>query len=137
LIGISLDEVQRAKPSRTSWITNCYPLLDSAITREGCLNLLREFGLPTPQKSACVFCPYHDDSYWYDLKTKHPDEWQRAVAIDSAIRNLTRASVEQPCYLHASCMPLPLVELKPRHVGETQLGFWDSFSAECDGMCGV
>ncbi len=42
LIGISLDEIQRVKPSREPWIKNVHPLVDAGITRQDCLRWMRE-----------------------------------------------------------------------------------------------
>ena len=136
LIGISMDECVRCRPSRAPWITNCYPLVDNCITREGCEGLLREVGLPIPQKSACRFCPYHDGAYWIDLRDNHPGEFERACGFDDAIRNSRAAGVERPVFVHRSLQPLRDVVFE-RRVKTAMSSLWDNFSEECSGMCGV
>ena len=133
MLGISLDEVQRCKPSRDAWITNEFPLIDLRLRRDDCRRLVVEAGLPEPKKSSCVFCPYHDDAYWIGMRKADPTSWMRAVEYDRAIRDSTRAGVTRPAYLHRSLRPLDEVEFKH----EKQETLWDSFSAECDGLCGV
>jgi hypothetical protein len=114
-----------------------HPLVDMGITRLGCASLLDEVGIPLPKKSACVYCPYHDDAYWSDLKGNFPDEWDRAIAFDESFRNMTQSGVKQPVYLHRSLMPLAMVDLKPETKEGTRGLFDNGFLNECEGMCGV
>lgn len=132
MIGISLDEVMRAKPARTPWITSSHPLLDARMTRRDCVVLLKEKGIPVPRKSACVFCPFHDDLTWGDFKRNHPQEWAKVVDVDRVCRNLTQAGVRQPTFLHRSLKPIDEVDFSPVEDGQLNL-----FNMECEGMCGV
>lgn len=137
IIGISLDEWARQKPSRIPWVTNTYPLIDMGLSRIGCAAVLKRAGLPIPKKSACYFCPYHDDGYWQDLKTNHPAEWAKAVAFDLAIRNMTATGIASPVYLHRSLTPLDVVALRPKPASEEKSLWDDVFLDECEGMCSV
>ena len=133
LMGISIDEAVRMKPSRTKWITNVFPLVDHYVTRERCKRIVMDAGLPEPQKSACVYCPYHSDAYWRWMKEQHPDEFARAVEFDEGVRNMTMRGREQPGYVHRSCVPLA-----EAYFGEDQIGLFEpDFVNECEGMCGV
>ena len=136
LIGISLDEVIRMKPSRDSWIDNCYPLVDARLRRENCLRILSELGIPRPVKSACVFCPYHDDHYWAWLKKERPEEWAKACVIDERIRDQTRAGVKKPVFLHDSRQPLRGIDVETLANDPNQKRL-EGFGNECEGMCGV
>lgn len=132
LIGISLDEAHRMKPALRRFMRNSYPLVDARKRRGDCLALIRELGLPTPKKSACVFCPYHDDATWRDLKANHPIEWKSAVEYDARIRNSTQAGTKRPAFLHRSLVPLGEADLKES--SEVQP---DMFGNECEGVCGI
>jgi hypothetical protein len=131
LIGISIDEASRMKPSRVPWITNWHPLVDAELSRRDCLRIIREAGLPEPQKSACVFCPYHSDGEWLRLQRDHPNEFFAAVRFDAAIRDGTMRGRTQPGYVHRSCKPLDQVDFDPNR------DQYDAFDNECEGLCGV
>lgn len=132
LLGISLDEVQRAKPSGTEWIQNEWPLLfDYPMTRHDCKRWwLDNVGPPLPPRSACIGCPFHTDKEWREMKEERPEEWAEAVAFDRAIRSLPR--INNPCFLHRSGQPLEDVDLRSaEELGQT------GFLAECTGHCGL
>jgi hypothetical protein len=48
---------------------------------------LRDNGLEVPVKSSCVFCPYHDKATWREIKLSGNGDWEKAVAVDKAIRH--------------------------------------------------
>ena len=54
-LGISLDEVIRAKDSDVQYIINRFPLLDKQMSRADCIAWLTAHDLPVPPKSSCVF----------------------------------------------------------------------------------
>ena len=131
-IGISLDEIQRMKTNRTPWIENCWPLVDRRMTRGDCVAWLTRHRYPIPTKSACYFCPYHDNAFWRTHKRANTPEWQKAVRMDEAIRH-GLPGVKQTAYLHRSLTPLADVDVStPEDRG--QLNF---FLNECEGLCGV
>lgn len=132
LIGISLDEAQRMKPSRTRWVTNTYPLVDLGISRSDCEQIVINAGLPKPQKSACVFCPYHSDRYWQWMKDEHPAVFQDAVKFDESIRDMSMRGRNAPAYVHRSCVPLDQAVFNSDDPNQV-----DMFGNECEGMCGV
>lgn len=131
MMGISIDEALRMKPSRTPWITNRYPLVDANLDRRACERIVVAAGLPRPQKSACIYCPYHADTYWLQMKTERPAEFAKAVAFDHAIRDMTMRGRTQQGYVHRSCQPLDEVDFDPMRDQH------DLFTNECEGMCGV
>ena len=131
MMGISLDEIQRMKESVLGWQHNAFPLIDLSIKRGDCYKIVEDVGLPRPKKSACVYCPYHDDSYWQSMKDDYPDEFQEAVRIDEGIRNNSIKKEHTETFVHPSCVPLKDVVFgdDPNQV--------NMFNNECDGMCGV
>jgi hypothetical protein len=118
-IGISVDEVMRARDADVRYMRNIFPLLDLGWRREDCVAFLTAHGLGDTPKSSCLGCPFHDDGFWADLKTNHPDEWADAVAFDHAIRHgSARANADghplrSTYYLHASRVPLDQAVLRP------------------------
>jgi hypothetical protein len=133
LIGISVDEVQRAKPSRLPNTTARFPLLDAGFRRQDCLTLLADHQVPVPKKSACVFCPYRDDGMWIELRDDAPDDFAAAVQFDRAMRSMTPAADTRPAFVHKSLQPLDEVDFQARR----ERPLFDSFTEECEGMCGV
>lgn len=137
-IGISLDEAIRMKPSRLPYVVHRWPLIEQRMTRSDCLAWLKERAYPQPPKSACTFCPYHDDALWRDMRANDPDSWTDAVAVDRAIRNGVvnrhgkRLSPAQ-WYLHRSRKPLDEVDFRTAE----EAGQFRLFGNECEGMCGV
>ena len=134
MLGITIDEVSRMKPSWHKWTTNTFPLVDLGLHRHDCFAIMKDAGLPEPQKSACVYCPYHSDRYWQWMKDEHPDQFRRAVDFDHAIRDMTMKGGEQPGYVHRSCVPLDKAEFNADD--PEQLTMFD-MAGECEGMCGV
>ena len=132
MLGISLDEIQRMKESQQRWITNTFPLVDLAIKREHCFKIIADVGLPKPEKSACVYCPYHSDTFWQWMKNEHPIEFSKAVKFDEGVRDMRMRGVEHPAYVHRSCVPLSEAVF---HVGDPDQV--DMFNNECEGMCGI
>jgi hypothetical protein len=130
LIGISLDEATRMKPSRTPWVTNRYPLVDAGLRRGDCLRIIREAGFPEPQKSSCVFCPYHSDEFWRKLGKNYPEEFEKAATFDDAIRDMSRSGVARPMFLHRSLKALRTIDFDK----QARL-FGDLEDEECEGGC--
>lgn len=54
-LGITIDEIQRMKPSEVAWSRHEFPLIDKRMNRAACSAWLKKAGLPEPPKSACVF----------------------------------------------------------------------------------
>lgn len=129
-IGISWDERERMKEPREKWLRHRWPLVELGLTRGHCLEWMGRHNLPLPNKSACTFCPYRSNAEWLEMKEKHPDAFQDAVAVDEAIRKGVRGTKER-LYVHRSLTPLADADLSDP--ADRQISFLD----ECDGMCGV
>lgn len=132
VLGISLDELHRASPSRVRWITVVWPLLARRMTRQDCLTWLRRHGYPLPPKSSCLGCPYHSNAHWLQMQRTQPDdEWASTVAVDTALRQGSRLpSCTGQVYLHRSMRPLQEA-IDALDTGQGQFDFLN----ECDGVC--
>lgn len=108
-IGISVDEIQRMKPSQLPHIRNAHPLIDLELTRSDCTSLIASAGLPVPPKSSCFFCPFHSLNAWQELYDKHPDLFGRSVAIESLINERRAARGMPPIWLTRKARPLDQV----------------------------
>jgi hypothetical protein len=141
-IGFSLNESGRAwrlehKEKPPKYIRRHFPLIDLHITRSQCIEFLRMHVPHEVPRSACVFCPFHSDNEWIEIK-KNPFDWSRAVEIDRALRTTGRVAnrkMDETMYLHRSCQPLESIEFLPStdpRAAQSDL----NFAGECLGMCG-
>lgn len=131
-VGISTDEARRMKPARERWIETRWPLIDRRMSRRDCLIWIKSHGFQEPERSACVYCPYHSDAEWRRMKLEDRESWETAVRIDELARNGVRGTKEK-LYLHSSLTPLAEVDLSD-DTDRGQLTFWDN---ECTGLCGT
>lgn len=131
-IGISTDEASRMKPSFEDWQVNRWPLIEQRMSRQDCLAWLRRHDYPTPPKSACIGCPFHDNGRWRHMRDHDPEAWADAVVVDQALRSGIRR-IRGDVYLHRSCVPLDEADLSTA-ADHGQLDLWP---IECEGMCGV
>jgi hypothetical protein len=131
-IGISTDEIVRAKPSFEAWQVKRFPLIEMRMSRQDCLAWLRRHDYPDPPKSACIGCPFHSDSLWRSMRDNDAEAWADAVQVDRAIRTGLRG-IRGEVFLHRSGVPLEEVELSTA-ADHGQLDLWPN---ECEGMCGV
>lgn len=144
-IGISLDEAGRAMRMERNvpppkYIKRCFPLIDALITRSQCKTYLADKVPHETPRSACTFCPYHDDYEWHRLKREDRMGWARAVEIDTALRTagaVANRQMDQVMFLHRSCKPLDLVQLDPKPPQSRMVQLPMNFAGECEGMCGL
>jgi hypothetical protein len=130
LMGISMDEVYRVKENRLKYINNVYPLIELGMNRKDCLAWFKKHKYPTPPRSACTFCPFHNNSEWRNIK-ENKEEWNEVVELDRLIRKGTKKKKDE-VFLHNSCLPIDQVDFTEKP--DDQL---DLFNNECEGMCGI
>ncbi|TDD54543.1 hypothetical protein E1286_04960 [Nonomuraea terrae] len=112
-VGISRDEIGRAKDSGVNYLRSYFPLLDmpgaadgrTGWTRADCRRYLKAHGWGATPRSACVGCPFKGNREWREMRDNHPEEWADAVAFDHALRAVPREDGIRE-YLHASRVPL-------------------------------
>jgi hypothetical protein len=148
-IGLSFDEPRRrakvmARYHAHPWASCHFPLFDLFMTRTDCREWLASQAIPhRVPRSACVFCPYHDNAEWRRLRDTDPSAWQRAVEIDDGLRRdgaIVNRGLDQKLYVHRSCVPLSRADIdtpEPKHVRQrfsfSRLGVEEQ---ECEGVCG-
>lgn len=130
LIGISWDERDRVNVARQKYMTNRYPLLDRQLRRHDCLLWLERHGYAQPPKSSCIGCPFHNNTYWRELRDKYPTEFADACDADRRLREGNSRGIRATEYMHPSRKPLAEVDLSAP--AQT-----DMFRNECSGSCGV
>jgi hypothetical protein len=133
-IGISYDEIQRMKPSRDKWTQHRWPLVEREMRRHDCIAWLKQNGFPEPPRSACSYCPFHNNTEWRKLKYNEPEAFAEAVRVEKELQRTKKAAADRSVpWLHRSCIPLEEVDLST----EEDAGQLDMFGNECEGLCGV
>ena len=134
-VGISVDEIGRAKPSQEEWIEKKFPLIELGLSRAQLHKWFQErYPDRTLPKSACIGCPYHSDGVWKDMKETDEESFMDAVQVDIELRsnpNITALVPDAKAYLHRSRKPLALVDFSDAK------GYQDQMAEECDGLCGI
>ena len=136
-LGISYDEIFRMKTFEKASYRFHYPLVEKKITRMDCFKWMEERQYPKPAKSACVYCPYHDNKFWKEMRDERPKEWKQCVDFDKKVRNAGPAlglSRAKELYIHSQRIPLDQVDLDK---GSDQPDLFGDMADECEGMCGV
>tara|TARA_R100000655_G_scaffold1112_2_gene4497 strand:- start:182 stop:982 length:801 start_codon:yes stop_codon:yes gene_type:complete len=129
LMGISKDETFRMKINPKKYITNIYPLVERDFRRIHCVEWMEKNNYPKPPRSACTFCPFHNNEEWKLVK-ENKQEWDEVVELDNFIRNKSKNKDEE-LFLHNSKKPIDEIDFDEK---TDQL---DLFTNECEGMCGV
>ena len=122
------------KRSQHHWINNRWPLIENGISRRDCLEWLNTNGYPKAPRSACTYCPFHDDNFWLDMA---PDEFADVCEKERELQASYKASTDLRSvpYFHRTCVPLSEVKFVRRVDKPEQRAM--GFGNECEGMCGV
>ena len=92
-VAIRADESSRkgyvsTKPN----INAVFPFIEDGIDHSGVIRILEDAGLGLPDyyewrtRSGCYFCFYQRKAEWVGLAERHPDLWDKAVAIENKVR---------------------------------------------------
>lgn len=96
-LGISYDEIQRMSDSKRRYQINDFPLIDGKITRDECRRIVKDAGLPSAPRSACFYCPFHNNDYWLRLRRKRPDLFEEVVELEREMSKRTLEKLGAPC----------------------------------------
>jgi hypothetical protein len=113
-VGFSADEIGRVSGKfAVSYQTMRYPLIELGMDRKACERWLRSRGWTSVAKSACVFCPFHGNRQWRDMRDSRPGEWAAACAFDEAIRDGGHHKLPSgaQAFLHRSRVPLAIAPI--------------------------
>lgn len=150
-IGISRDEIHRAKDSRVAYSRHVHPLLDMpgsadgrrGWTRSDCTRYLRTRGFVQTPKSACIGCPFRRNAGWRRMRDTDPTSWNDAVDFDHQIRtgyphaNELGIPLRGNFYLHESLQPLDRAPINHVTRGEWAGRQTNLFDAIADTEAGL
>lgn len=110
-IGISTDEIERAKPGvpkQQPWTYKTYPLLGHGLSRRDCVEIVLDAGLPEPPKSACWFCPFQSEQQWQHRRLTNPALFAKAEALEDTLNERRTALGKDRVGLASASAPLAL-----------------------------
>jgi len=128
MIGISIDEIERAKTGSNDYEIRRYPLLDLGLNRIDCAKIISDAGLPVPPKSSCYFCPFHSRLVWSELRRDRPDLFEKAAQIEDTLNERRRKRDKPPVFLTDRLRPIrEVINTAPDSL------FGNEMDGECDG----
>ena len=91
-VAIRADESNRkGHISKKTNIQTRFPFIEDGIERDGVMQILTDVGIGLPTyyewrtRSGCYFCFYQRKAEWIGLADRHPDLFERAVAIERKV----------------------------------------------------
>lgn len=129
--GISTDEPHRATPSRESdCYASAYPLIELGYSRQDCLRIVANAGLPQPPKSSCYFCPYKTTDQWITMRRERPELFDKVAALERHLNAKRKAIGKDPIFISGigARKLLPVDQAIPE-----QLGLFPEWIDEQDG----
>lgn len=133
-LAMTSEEVWRMRDSPTKYVTNMYPLIELGISREACMYIVRQEGLPVPPRSACVFCPLKSMGRWKQTLEETPDSFDSAVQLERVINRRQADQGKDPIYL--AVKRIPLRSLRDEWLGNGSESSDDGDLGQCEtGHC--
>lgn len=105
-IGFSANEVHRIKPPNAAYTAFRYPLVELGLSNKDVEEYLRDNKLPVPPRSVCNACFANSPAFMADMRLKRPSDYAQALAVDSAIRDLSQIGVRDEVYILSNLMPV-------------------------------
>lgn len=141
-LGLSAEESRRVRNnlkvfSKDVWRKVHFPLWAMGWHRQKIKQWLAGIVPHEVPRSACTFCPFHDNAEWQKVKAS-PIDWARACEIDDGLRNGAAAAKDLygKLYVHKSCVPLRDADLSTDESETHELSFSGVAATDCTGFCG-
>lgn len=110
-IGFTADEARRAdrnlkQKEAPKFIRRRFPLVELGLDAAKIHGYYMKHGIVKPPRSVCCACFANGLSYYEDMYENRPDDWDKAVAVDEAVRNLEAIGVNDEVFVSSSLVPL-------------------------------
>ena len=107
-IGFTSDEQNRINgcKSEVKYIELSFPLAEMGLTKEKTNNYYKEHGITEPPSSVCNACFANGLTFLEDMYFNRPNDWDQAVLVDEAIRDMRQLGVEDECFVSSTLIPL-------------------------------
>lgn len=84
-IGFTSEERQRIFDSKHKMFINKYPMVDMGITRADNYAYVREFWGMETKGSACLFCPFHTNYFFWECKNSCPEDYNTVTQFEELL----------------------------------------------------
>ena len=81
------------------------------MSRVKCKEWMKKYNYPTPPRSACTYCPFHNNDEWLHIKNSDSKEWQEVLEFDRFIRDKSKNKDEE-LFLYSKKIPLDKANFK-------------------------
>lgn len=112
-IGFSAEEQSRIFDSYNPFYKNEFPLWKMGMRRKDCYAyLLEQWGLDA-KGSACAFCPFHQNYFFWYVKSNFEKLWHKLVLFDEILeREQPNTPIDSKLFISKSRKRLTRLELK-------------------------
>jgi len=108
-IGFGYDEVDRVKPPSRKYIRFRYPLIEMEMSKQDVTDYYESNNLPIPDRSVCNACFANDLDTFEEMYEERPSDWEQAVKVDEAVRDLSQIGVHDEVYVSHAAKPLKVL----------------------------
>lgn len=105
-IGFAFDEQPRVSVPKQKYVYFRYPLIEAGMTKDDVRAYYQDRHIPMPPRSVCVACFANGTDHYKWQASNGTDDFERAVRVDDAVRDMTGVGIVQPVYVHRSLVPL-------------------------------
>lgn len=109
-VGFAADEANRVTAKKTAkgpkYLHLRYPLIERGITKARMAGYYLDHNIPKPPRSVCAACFANGLAYLQDMYLNRPGDWEKAVAVDEAVRDLRHIGIKWPVFVSSTCIPL-------------------------------
>jgi hypothetical protein len=105
-IGFAYDEQHRCKQSDVKYVELAFPLIERGMCRDMIEGYYRHNNIPKPPRSVCVACFANGLNHFRDMYMNRYEDWEKAVAVDEAIRDMRPLGIEDECFVSPTLVPL-------------------------------
>ncbi len=122
-IGFHADEWHRVSESGSKYWYFRFPLIERNMDEAAVIGYFLKHKLPRPPRSVCNACFANSVPYYQDMHANRPRDWQKAIQLDDAIRDMSRWGVKGEVFVSRAMMPLrdmPALDFKVKSPPDEQ-----------------
>jgi len=119
-IGFAFDEQPRISIPGQKYTYFRYPLIEMGMDRIDVDAYYAVNNIPKPPRSVCVACFANGTEHYKWQAGNGTDDFDRAVKVDDAVRDMTGVGITNPVFVHRSLVPLRVMPERNFEIGTTK-----------------